>query len=145
MIRCENLPVLDHYSENSILRLRLCCCSFECVSVCERLLCSFVGADVAVPGLTQEGLFRVNGNVKVVERLRWQLESGAPVELGTDGDVSSAASLLKLFLRELPERVITSALHPRFIQLFQGQYTASPPGPKAVLLSATTKLLNFKY
>uniref|UniRef100_A0A8D1HFV9 Rho-GAP domain-containing protein n=1 Tax=Sus scrofa TaxID=9823 RepID=A0A8D1HFV9_PIG len=69
-------------------------------------------------GLTQEGLFRVNGNVKVVERLRWQLESGAPVELGTDGDVSSAASLLKLFLRELPERVITSALHPRFIQLF---------------------------
>uniref|UniRef100_A0A4X1UBI0 Rho-GAP domain-containing protein n=1 Tax=Sus scrofa TaxID=9823 RepID=A0A4X1UBI0_PIG len=70
-------------------------------------------------GLTQEGLFRVNGNVKVVERLRWQLESGAPVELGTDGDVSSAASLLKLFLRELPERVITSALHPRFIQLFQ--------------------------
>uniref|UniRef100_A0A8C3X5H4 Family with sequence similarity 13 member A n=1 Tax=Catagonus wagneri TaxID=51154 RepID=A0A8C3X5H4_9CETA len=70
-------------------------------------------------GLTQEGLFRVNGNVKVVEQLRWKFESGVPVELGTDGDVSSAASLLKLFLRELPESVITSALHPRFIQLFQ--------------------------
>ncbi|KAG8511618.1 Protein FAM13A, partial [Galemys pyrenaicus] len=70
-------------------------------------------------GLTQEGLFRVNGNVKVVEQLRLKFESGAPVELGKDGDVSSAASLLKLFLRELPESVITSALQPRFIQVLQ--------------------------
>nr|XP_017529367.1 protein FAM13A isoform X3 [Manis javanica] len=70
-------------------------------------------------GLTQEGLFRVNGNVKVVEQLRLKFESGVPVELGKDGDVCSAASLLKLFLRELPESVITSALHPRFIQLSQ--------------------------
>ncbi|KAM9678305.1 protein FAM13A isoform 2-T2 [Trichechus inunguis] len=70
-------------------------------------------------GLNQEGLFRVNGNVKVVEQLRLMYESGVHVELGKDGDICSAASLLKLFLRELPERVITSALHPRFLQLFQ--------------------------
>lgn len=73
-----------------------------------------------VAGLTQEGLFRVNGNMKVVEHLRSKFESGVPVELGKDGDVCSAASLLKLFLRELPESVVTSALHPRFIQLCQG-------------------------
>uniref|UniRef100_A0A9L0I594 Family with sequence similarity 13 member A n=1 Tax=Equus asinus TaxID=9793 RepID=A0A9L0I594_EQUAS len=70
-------------------------------------------------GLSQEGLFRVNGNVKVVEQLRLQFESGAPVELGRDGDVCAAASLLKLFLRELPERVITAAVRPRLIRLFQ--------------------------
>ncbi|XP_053462053.1 protein FAM13A isoform X2 [Nycticebus coucang] len=70
-------------------------------------------------GLTQEGLFRVNGSVRLVEQLRLKFESGAPVELGKDGDVSSAASLLKLFLRELPDSVITSALQPRFLQLFQ--------------------------
>nr|XP_040149022.1 protein FAM13A isoform X3 [Ictidomys tridecemlineatus] len=70
-------------------------------------------------GLTQEGLFRVNGNVKVVDRLRQQFESGARVELQELGDVCAAASLLKLFLRELPEGVIPSALHPRFIQLFK--------------------------
>ncbi|XP_073896234.1 protein FAM13A isoform X9 [Macaca fascicularis] len=70
-------------------------------------------------GLTQEGLFRVNGNVKVVEQLRLKFESGVSVELGKDGDVCSAASLLKLFLRELPDSLITSALQPRFIQLFQ--------------------------
>nr|KAF6499990.1 family with sequence similarity 13 member A [Molossus molossus] len=70
-------------------------------------------------GLTQEGLFRVNGNMKVVERLRLQFESGVPVELGTEGDVCAAASLLKLFLRELPDGVIPSALRPRFVRLFQ--------------------------
>lgn len=90
-----------------------------------RDLCYFLCMYFAVPGLTQEGLFRVNGNVRVVEQLRWKFESGVPVELGRDGDVCAAASLLKLFLRELPEGVITSALQPRFIQLFQGQYTES--------------------
>ncbi|XP_040823271.1 protein FAM13A [Ochotona curzoniae] len=70
-------------------------------------------------GLTQEGLFRVNGNMKVVEGLRLKFESGTPVELGRDGDVCAAASLLKLFLRELPDCIITSTLQPRLLQLFQ--------------------------
>ncbi|XP_066042483.1 protein FAM13A isoform X3 [Chamaea fasciata] len=70
-------------------------------------------------GMTQEGLFRVNGSVKMVEQLRLRYDCGEEVELARDGDVYSAASLLKLFLRELPDGIITSALHPRFIQLYQ--------------------------
>ncbi|XP_051474878.1 protein FAM13A isoform X7 [Apus apus] len=70
-------------------------------------------------GMMQEGLFRVNGSMKTVEQLRLQYERGEKVELVKDGDVYSAASLLKLFLRELPDGIITSALHPRFIQLYQ--------------------------
>ncbi|NWX44288.1 FA13A protein, partial [Steatornis caripensis] len=70
-------------------------------------------------GMTQEGLFRVNGSMKMVEQLRLKYERGEEVELLKDGDVYSAASLLKLFLRELPDGIITSALHPRFIQLYQ--------------------------
>ncbi|XP_062430198.1 protein FAM13A isoform X1 [Rhea pennata] len=70
-------------------------------------------------GMSQEGLFRVNGSTKMVEQLRLQYERGEEVELVKDGDVYSAASLLKLFLRELPDGIITSALHPRFIQLYQ--------------------------
>ncbi|XP_071598970.1 protein FAM13A isoform X15 [Heliangelus exortis] len=69
--------------------------------------------------MTQEGLFRVNGSMRMVEQLRLQYERGEEVELVKDGDVYSAASLLKLFLRELPDGIITSALHPRFIQLYQ--------------------------
>uniref|UniRef100_A0ABM5GK83 Protein FAM13A isoform X2 n=1 Tax=Pogona vitticeps TaxID=103695 RepID=A0ABM5GK83_9SAUR len=70
-------------------------------------------------GLKQEGLFRVNGSLKTVERLRGKYETGEDVDLAAEGDVSSAASLLKLFLRELPDRVITSAAHSKFMQLYQ--------------------------
>ncbi|XP_072190166.1 protein FAM13A isoform X4 [Excalfactoria chinensis] len=70
-------------------------------------------------GMTQEGLFRVNGSIKTVEQLRLQYERGEEVDLVKDGDVYSAASLLKLFLRELPDGIITSALHSKFIQLYQ--------------------------
>ncbi|XP_066430138.1 protein FAM13A isoform X2 [Eleutherodactylus coqui] len=70
-------------------------------------------------GLTQEGLFRINGNVKVVEQLRLKYENGEQVTLPEDGDVHSAASLLKLFLREMPDGVISAALLPRFIQVYQ--------------------------
>ena len=87
----------------------------------------------------------MNGNVKVVEQLRLQFESGAPVELGRDGDVCAAASLLKLFLRELPERVITAAVRPRLIRLFQGSYGKSFWEVKQVYFSVKTKLLNIKY
>ncbi|XP_034777537.2 protein FAM13A-like isoform X1 [Acipenser ruthenus] len=70
-------------------------------------------------GLQQEGLFRVNGNVKVVDQLRQRYESGEDVDLVQDGDVCSVASLLKLFLRELPDGVITSAAQPAVIRLYQ--------------------------
>ncbi|XP_070587109.1 protein FAM13A-like isoform X1 [Erythrolamprus reginae] len=70
-------------------------------------------------GLAQEGLFRVNGNLKTVEQLRTKFEAGDQIDLAAEADVSSAASLLKLFLRELPDRVIPSALYPKFIQLYQ--------------------------
>ncbi|XP_039209333.1 protein FAM13A isoform X3 [Crotalus tigris] len=70
-------------------------------------------------GLEQEGLFRVNGNLKTVEQLRLKYEGGDQVDLAAEADVSAAASLLKLFLRELPDRVIPSALYPKFIQLYQ--------------------------
>ncbi|XP_067850562.1 protein FAM13A isoform X2 [Heptranchias perlo] len=70
-------------------------------------------------GLEQEGLFRVNGNVKVVERLRLKYDCGGRPDLGQEADVSSVASLLKLFLRELPDALIISRLHSQFMQLYQ--------------------------
>lgn len=85
-----------------------------------------------ITGMTQEGLFRVNGSMKMVEQLRLQYERGEEVELVKDGDVYSAASLLKLFLRELPDGIITSALHPRFIQLYQGKWEAKSPSFNAI-------------
>ncbi|XP_053559399.1 protein FAM13A isoform X2 [Bombina bombina] len=70
-------------------------------------------------GMQQEGLFRVNGNVKLVEQLRLKYENGDHVNLAVEGDVCSAASLLKLFLREMPGGVIGAAVLPRIIQVYQ--------------------------
>uniref|UniRef100_A0A8C5MDB4 Family with sequence similarity 13 member A n=1 Tax=Leptobrachium leishanense TaxID=445787 RepID=A0A8C5MDB4_9ANUR len=69
-------------------------------------------------GLTQEGLFRVNGNVKVVEQLRNKYENGEQVILADYRDVHSAASLLKMFLREMPDGIISMKVIPRFIQVY---------------------------
>uniref|UniRef100_A0AAQ4Q4F8 Family with sequence similarity 13 member A n=1 Tax=Gasterosteus aculeatus aculeatus TaxID=481459 RepID=A0AAQ4Q4F8_GASAC len=54
------------------------------------------------PALHQEGLFRVNGNVRAVETLKQRLESGEDVDLLAESDSSTVASLLKRYLRDLP-------------------------------------------
>ncbi|XP_048459214.1 protein FAM13A isoform X2 [Rhincodon typus] len=72
-------------------------------------------------GLDQEGLFRVNGNVRVVERLRQRYDMGVKPDLVQEADVCSVASLLKLFLRELPDSLVVSRLHSQFMQLYQGR------------------------
>lgn len=72
-------------------------------------------------GLKQEGLFRVNGNMKVVERLKNAFDKCGDADLEEIGDVPAAASLLKMFLRELSDPVIPDQLQPVFIQI-QDQY-----------------------
>ncbi|KAI1887408.1 hypothetical protein AGOR_G00189990 [Albula goreensis] len=70
-------------------------------------------------GLEQEGLFRVNGNVRAVESLRQRFESGEDVDLQKEGDACTVASLLKQFLRDLPEGLVTSTVQPALLQLHQ--------------------------
>ncbi|XP_054885486.1 protein FAM13B-like isoform X2 [Poeciliopsis prolifica] len=57
-------------------------------------------------GLQCKGLFRLCGSMKRVKRLREQLDQGERVDLDQLGDITSVASLLKLFLRELPTPLI---------------------------------------
>lgn len=54
----------------------------------------------------QEGLFRVSGNAKLVEKLKQSFDLTGDAALETEGDLSSAAALLKQFLRELPQPLI---------------------------------------
>ncbi|XP_051802148.1 protein FAM13A isoform X2 [Acanthochromis polyacanthus] len=69
--------------------------------------------------LHQEGLFRVNGNVRAVETLKQQLESGEDVDLLSQSDMSTVASLLKQFLRDLPEGLVSSMVQQALIQHYQ--------------------------
>uniref|UniRef100_A0A4W3HWT7 Family with sequence similarity 13 member B n=1 Tax=Callorhinchus milii TaxID=7868 RepID=A0A4W3HWT7_CALMI len=75
-------------------------------------------------GVEQEGLFKVNGSAEMVEWLRQKYDSGEEVDLVKEADVSSAVSLLRLFLQELPEAVIPASLHTHLMQLYQGNFIA---------------------
>lgn len=61
-------------------------------------------------GMRQEGLFRVNGNIKVVDRLKTLFDKNGEADLEEIGDVPACASLLKMFLRELTDPVIPEDL-----------------------------------
>ncbi|XP_054716887.1 unconventional myosin-IXAb-like [Uloborus diversus] len=67
-------------------------------------------------GLSHEGLFRISGNARSVERLRVSFDRSGDAPLETEGDVPSAAALLKLFLRELPDPIIPLAMHCQFLE-----------------------------
>nr|XP_055060482.1 protein FAM13A isoform X7 [Misgurnus anguillicaudatus] len=70
-------------------------------------------------GLRQEGIFRVNGSVRTVETLRQRFDAGEEVDLHQEVDTFAVASLLKLFLRDLPEGLIHPSIHNPLIQLSQ--------------------------
>lgn len=70
--------------------------------------------------LDLEGLFLVNGNAERVDWLRQRYDSGEEVKLEKEADLASAVSLLRLFLQELPEPVIPTAIQGRILQLYQG-------------------------
>ncbi|XP_062244130.1 protein FAM13A isoform X4 [Platichthys flesus] len=69
--------------------------------------------------LQQEGLFRVNGNVRAVESLKQRLEGGEDVDLLSESDTCTVASLLKRYLRELPEALVDSTVQQALIQHYQ--------------------------
>ncbi|XP_067092783.1 protein FAM13A-like [Osmerus mordax] len=57
-------------------------------------------------GVHQRGLFRLSGSVVRTRLLRQRWDRGEVVDLEQEGDVPTVASLLKLFLRELPGALV---------------------------------------
>lgn len=74
----------------------------------------------AGPALHQEGLFRVSGNVRAVDTLKQRLESGEHVDL-SDSDTCAVASLIKQFLRDLPEGLVNAAVQQALIHCYHGE------------------------
>ncbi|XP_036430869.1 protein FAM13A isoform X3 [Colossoma macropomum] len=68
-------------------------------------------------GMEQEGLFRVSGSVRAVDSLKQKLDSGEDLDLQQEAEVCTVASLLKQYLRELPEGLVHSSIHSTLIQL----------------------------
>ena len=70
----------------------------------------------------EEGLFRLSGQVSVFQAAKQALEAGEPVAFGSGPYRSphDAASLLKLWLRELPVPLLSFELHGEFVALGAG-------------------------
>ncbi|KAI6249858.1 putative Rho-type GTPase-activating protein 2 [Erysiphe necator] len=66
----------------------------------------------------EEGIFRLSGSNLVIKRLRERFNSEGDINLLLDDqyyDIHAVASLLKLYLRELPSTILTRQLHAEFL------------------------------
>ncbi|KAM4624404.1 rho GTPase-activating protein 22 [Polymixia lowei] len=70
-------------------------------------------------GLDEEGLFRMPGQANLVKDLQEAFDCGDKPLFDSNTDVHTVASLLKLYLRELPEPVIPFAKYEDFLTCAQ--------------------------
>ncbi|XP_078498829.1 rho GTPase-activating protein 22 isoform X1 [Lissotriton helveticus] len=70
-------------------------------------------------GLSEEGLFRMPGQTNLVKDLQDTFDRGEKPVFDSSTDVHTVASLLKLYLRELPEPVIPFTKYEDFLSCAQ--------------------------
>ncbi|XP_064001220.1 protein FAM13A-like [Pogoniulus pusillus] len=70
-------------------------------------------------GLERVGIFRISGSVNKIKELKQKCSQGEKVDLINDGDVDSVASLLKLFLKELPVAVFPDNICSGLLKTYQ--------------------------
>ncbi|XP_041854956.1 rho GTPase-activating protein 25 isoform X2 [Melanotaenia boesemani] len=66
-------------------------------------------------GLDEEGIFRLPGQENAVKQFRDAFDAGERPSFPSDTDVHTVASLLKLYLRELPEPVVPWTQYQDFL------------------------------
>ncbi|XP_023659151.2 rho GTPase-activating protein 25 [Paramormyrops kingsleyae] len=66
-------------------------------------------------GLNEEGIFRLPGQDNQVKQFRDAFDAGERPSFPSDTDVHTVASLLKLYLRELPEPVVPCGQYQSFL------------------------------
>ncbi|KAI5927652.1 hypothetical protein F4810DRAFT_698972 [Camillea tinctor] len=72
--------------------------------------------------IREEGIFRLSGSNVVIKQLRERFNTEGDVNILTDQtyyDIHAVASLLKLYLRELPTTILTRDLHAHFVSVIE--------------------------
>nr|XP_056706520.1 rho GTPase-activating protein 22 [Euleptes europaea] len=90
-------------------------------------------------GLSEEGLFRMPGQANLVKDLQESFDCGEKPPLDRNTDVHTVASVLKLYLRELPEPVIPFARYEDFLSC--GQLLSKDRGEGTLELARQVKNL----
>lgn len=97
-----------------------------------RILIFLSEAVLKLGGCSTEGIFRVPGDIEGVTALKLRIENGDYSVEESMRDPSVAASLLKLWLRELAEPLIPTTLYPSAIHC--------PPDQPSLALSVLDRL-----
>ncbi|KAJ8101998.1 hypothetical protein POJ06DRAFT_74971 [Lipomyces tetrasporus] len=76
-------------------------------------------AEIEARGLEEVGIYRVPGSLANVNELKRAFDSGFAVNMDDERwfDINTIAGCLKLYLRELPEPLLTGELFPEFTQI----------------------------
>lgn len=67
-------------------------------------------------GLKEPGIFRETGSLETVRGYKEILDNGGSVDLTKEKDPHVVSTLLKLFLRSLPEPICTFELYSQFLE-----------------------------
>ena len=73
-------------------------------------------------GLGVEGIFRVNGNARIVEKLKTSFDLHGDANLDEDNDILAVAGVLKQFLREMPDSVVPEHMTRQFVNVQEGRW-----------------------
>ncbi|PNI66514.1 ARHGAP25 isoform 1 [Pan troglodytes] len=87
-------------------------------------------------GRNEEGIFRLPGQDNLVKQLRDAFDAGERPSFDRDTDVHTVASLLKLYLRDLPEPVVPWSQYEGF--LLCGQLTNADEAKVCILETTGT-------
>ncbi|XP_019949277.2 rho GTPase-activating protein 25 [Paralichthys olivaceus] len=79
-------------------------------------------------GLNEEGIFRLPGQDNAVKQFRDAFDAGERPSFPSDTDVHTVASLLKLYLRELPEPVVPWTQYQDFLDCTSQRDCSSTEG-----------------
>lgn len=105
------IPLIDavRFHPPTDVHTPLPCVVFRCVQYLE-----------ARNAIHEEGIFRLSGSNVVIRQIRDRFNNEGDIDLLNDDnfyDIHAIASLLKLYLRELPSTILTRELHMRFLSV----------------------------
>lgn len=79
-------------------------------------------AYVREKGMEEEGIFRRAANAQTLKQVKELINANQPVDLDEHNDVHLAAVLMKAFLRDLPEPLLTYALYEPVLAMTGADY-----------------------
>ncbi|XP_050392003.1 protein FAM13B isoform X9 [Patella vulgata] len=91
------------------------------VPIIVKKTCEFIDKN----GLDQEGIFRVNGSARIVDKIKSSFDQTGDADLEEDHDVMAVASTLKLFLREMTDSTIPERMTNQFVDIYEANQVDS--------------------